>query len=93
MSVEKRKARSSLRGYLMVKYVQFDLKFTSAPMFERLSSRMVLRHAVEYDALFKHFDLTSAFLQEMYKFTNPFQLQNWNEQIVSRFKHGQTVGV
>lgn len=91
-SIEERKRRASLRRDTMQKLVHYKPEHTSEPMVVRVAARMVASHSVKEGWHVGHFDMTSAFLHEEYKYPKPVYIREMARED-GFYKHGNTVGV
>lgn len=90
--LEERKARGSLRGDLMQPVVHFDPEWTSAPVVDRVATRMVISHEDKHGWIVEHMDIYRAFLNEKFKYFKPIFIKEPPRKI-GKFKHGGTVGI
>lgn len=70
-----RKARCSVRGDLMRPHEHFDPSATAAYAADKATVRLVLATAANQSQPLNHFDITSAFTHEEYKFAKPVYIR------------------
>lgn len=83
-NVEERKSRASISDDLLIAHFHFNPAHTSAPMIDRVSVRMIIGWTLE------HFDITSAFLHERYKFHKPVYIKE-TASVDGTYKHVNTI--
>lgn len=74
-SIAERKSRASLRGDTMWPMIHFNPDHTSAPMVDRVATRMVVNHSVQEVWYPENFDVISAFLCDKCKNPKPLYIR------------------